>query len=1024
MVQTGKIANLNKSDFVVTHDGVLNDFAKSSFTDAQFTNNGNNTAESSFSQTDGTRIMSYAADGSVEQKGIKYQNVNALTPFRALPYPSYARILIEMDLSIKTGNIHHAGAAIAFADEDLTQSEQLFVVGLFYDGAASGSNGLEIVDPEGTTTQYTSADIVLTTDYILQIEVLYNENTSTDIYDKDITINAWLDGVKVIDGFTIHRGALYGDRLDGSVGLYGNIPAAGGTIEWNYWCCNRFEHILSCNYDLSALHRIPRLNMKNLNVNSEGQYYVGPDSLINVYARNAIFSPVLTGTPLATNLVMQLNLNNNTTDQTGNYDGTLGGTSDNPDFVDYKTRKVCEFVRANEELIDLPDISVDWNGQGITVAFWVIFNDDDITGAAETIWRAATSSGGTVNHSIRVLRSSQSPYNMPRLEYWDSGGSSLLVHNGTEGTIVAGQPMHILFTVGRTADKSQNESILYINGVKDNTSLFAPANFPTNTNRAAHAIGAAINGLGSDWEGLNLTNAFDGRLWDFIIWNRVVDADEVTGLYESTQWQNRWTGFLFKNKPLKKFYQGILTTSAHHYSSLLDNRNFQKTFTDKKSHFILTDSTDGLMPNQVPEISTNNVQEGDFPLTFVYYQQKAREIILNLAAQEDYLAWVDLDLDLHHEPVGLNDRGRSFSQGDEKLLEYFFDDETGVPYTRVEVQGMNVWAIVEDPKLATVEGGKRTKIVVRPDITTQARAERLARQILQNARPIQMGKLIISSDYTLGIGEIIRLTLNDTTRSFTNTQFVIIQIFEDVFSDIQTLIVAQLSSSISDFLYELYLQAQDVDNRNIDIDASKTNSVQIDFGVSIWVKYHVETHDGSAWSSHAKGETSVLNRGWTILSAILGNRIIGVANDPSAGVMTGGLIFQIGTGGQTLMDVKQTALVGAISEAKIVVPANITHGTISGEITSQATATWETSVANDKNISEAGFYVPRAPPTAGQDHTTHRYGTVSTWSPYNSEFDLITRMTFTPFSKTSSDQIRVTFTIAEQPTNKLVRRVN
>ena len=114
------------------------------------------------------------------------------------------------------------GCSVSFSDEDITQTNRKFWVGIFKDGATDADSGLKIVDPSGTTTEFTDFNPIDDTFYYMVISISYNYFDGT--YSPKI--NVWIDGTRYITDFSINRSYLYGKQIDGSYGLIVDQPLA------------------------------------------------------------------------------------------------------------------------------------------------------------------------------------------------------------------------------------------------------------------------------------------------------------------------------------------------------------------------------------------------------------------------------------------------------------------------------------------------------------------------------------------------------------------------------------------------------------------------------------------------------------------------------------------------------------------------------------------------------------------------------------------------------------------------------
>lgn len=981
---TGLSQNLNNAKTIFSVDGVFDDFFSTTTTTANFTDNTNNTGSSFVQGVGELRITA----GGTETQAVKAQNLNALSPARALPWPIYVNYVIEQGLTLVSGVTNLAGVAISHADEDFTTTNKKFWVGLFWDGAASANNGIEIVDATGTSTQFTSFDIVRGTFYLFQVELIYS-------FEQDgvITINAWIDdgtgSTKVIDASTFDRGDLFGNRVDGSVGIVAHLPTdIGGVVVWDYWVCKRVENFLTLAYEKTALFSLGEFSSKVANVQSQGQFFMGPNSIVNTYARNSKLEPSYSSVnSLSSRLIMRLDFNGNSLDSGSlGFNGTLQGDAD--DTVDFKGfRKVLD-LDGTGDYVDLPDINIDWTTQGFSFAFFLL--PDGSTPTDDRLFSFGTDSNSN-NHGIQAIRTASA--DSLSFTAYDSGGTGL----------------------GTTTDADFFSDRIVTHCIITVTSVGAVTIYKDNVSAATGSISSQPTSINRDENGIGMrpgtdASSLDGKIWDFRVWNRVITSGERTRIFEAIKWHHRWTGIIKDLIPDKKNPYAIINVEAKHYSSILDSRPFEGSFATKTTDHIIADGSAGIITLNVTEFSTTNVNTGQATITKTYVQDPIREILLQLGAEENYLLWVDEDLDVHSEPLGANDNGKVLSQAENNLINYQFPDLAPPEYTTAEVHGTNTWTIIESGNSAQREYGHLTKVIVDNNITTQAEAERVGRIAIHQGTPIVIGTVEIVADYSLLIGDTVSITIVDPILSFTNKKFVVVSILEDQLTNKQVLTVAEQTADLSDFLYQTFLLAQRNQNQTIDTGVTKTNTIMLDFDILVWIDYLVETSpNGSDWTNHDSGRTVTTNRSIAIISACLGNADTGT--DLSEGDFTNGLVFQIGVGIEepTITD---TALSDRLtSEDKAIGEGSITFPTENGSIVSKASATWDNTDANGQTITEAGFYADRQAVTAGLNSTTFAYATSAFWAPNNTVTDLHCHTKFTAFSKTSSNHMRITFTV-------------
>jgi hypothetical protein len=367
-------------------------------------------------------------------------------------------------------------------------------------------------------------------------------------------------------------------------------------------------------------------------------------------------------------------------------------------------------------------------------------------------------------------------------------------------------------------------------------------------------------------------------------------------------------------------------------------------------------------------VTTNNVATGVYTLTKNYYQNSVREILLELASEEDYFVWLDEDDDIHFIPMtSLVDSGRYYTNSDAHINEYNFEYLQSENYTTVEVHGYGstetgVHLIYKNPLSTQMAGGERTKVIVDPRVTSNAEALRVAREFFINSEGFLIGTLQIPTDCTLDLGYIITVTIRDDKYSIKNKKFVILEIKELFFEDQMILTLIEYGINIADYLYEQFLQNKKQEQIFLDSAATKTYALQLDIVIGVKHTYLVEVStNGSTWSIYASGKAVTTNRAIAILTACIGND--STLTNILDGDFSNGLVFKIGSG-RSLPLVTDTNLNNPITgEEQTILPSAITQTTGNGYSIAKATGTWDNTAANDYIITEFGYYADRQDPS-------------------------------------------------------------
>ncbi|MEE9215657.1 MAG: hypothetical protein V3U54_12955 [Thermodesulfobacteriota bacterium] len=307
-------------------------------------------------------------------------------------------------------------------------------------------------------------------------------------------------------------------------------------------------------------------------------------------------------------------------------------------------------------------------------------------------------------------------------------------------------------------------------------------------------------------------------------------------------WLTRWRGFVQKITPVKGDIFGTVKIEGRAIHFLLDNLFFIGTFTQKTIDFIIADGTDGVFTLKAPNFDVTDVDTGTIKLTREYYQDELREILLRLAAEEDFIAWIDMDFAVHIKSSNnLLDSGISYEDGVDDLYSYEPSELSNVKYTRADVHGKDIRFELESSQQEQDPTGQVTKVIVDPRIVTLKDARRAAVKGLQFSLPIDIFKLEVELDYANEIGKVITLSIDDGRLVVDKKNYVIINIKEDPFTKLQFLTVAEDTSGLSDFLYGLFLSSRQTDKRDLDSNIPKTQVYNDETNIDIWIDFLVET---------------------------------------------------------------------------------------------------------------------------------------------------------------------------------------
>lgn len=271
--------DLETFDYIVTREGLFDAFDNTTYTNNNFSDNSNNVG--SFSQAGG--LLSFAASGSVNNIGVKYQDWSYLTPGIGLPWPIYVNCLFEAKFKID-GVVNFVGISLSHADENFGTAANKFWAGVYYNSGVD--NGVRIIG-NGVTSNYSATVNLDPTEHLLQVVLKYNARedylTGTPHHIK---VDVYLDGTLIVSNYQLSREDLTGYRLDGFCGLAVDTPISGGDTDFLYFCCNRVEGMYELEYKKTTLYQIGDLTMKVLNDQSSGVAIMQKGTMLNIYGKS------------------------------------------------------------------------------------------------------------------------------------------------------------------------------------------------------------------------------------------------------------------------------------------------------------------------------------------------------------------------------------------------------------------------------------------------------------------------------------------------------------------------------------------------------------------------------------------------------------------------------------------------------------------------------------------------------------------------------------------------------------------
>jgi len=270
----------------------------------------------------------------------------------------------------------------------------------------------------------------------------------------------------------------------------------------------------------------------------------------------------------------------------------------------------------------------------------------------------------------------------------------------------------------------------------------------------------------------------------------------------------------------------IILLEGRDYSALVFSRLVTKTYSSQTASQIVQD----LITNYVPELTATNVQATSFVYsTFTIQGESVASAIKRLAKSEGYTWYVDENKDLHFEPEGYSDSGKTLIYGTTAgFIGYEFPSDG----TRMK----NVIHVFGKPKQPDGSGG--IYIVRRdgdsvakygaieyeirdPSIETIDEAiQRADYELRKTKNPIERGVVKLLGYEDLKPGQIVRVTV--ASEGISNAQYLIIAT-KHYFSPFTTVLeMAELSMSVADILAQEIERLSSVDARDRDSSVTPT----------------------------------------------------------------------------------------------------------------------------------------------------------------------------------------------------------
>ncbi len=680
---------------------------------------------------------------------------------------------------------------------------------------------------------------------------------------------------------------------------------------------------------------------------------------------------------LANGLMARIDFNNDLLDEKDVFNVVTASGSFVDVLSDYRKGRNID-TQTSHNAGSVPSSIVDWR-TGFTFAFWVDFRSS--SASPQSVFGIYQADANN-NYKIAFRRTGNT--NIVDFKVFSSGGGAFYTLSWTSPVKITKHPLHFMIRQDSTNTK------LYVNGVEEDTAVTG-SGFPPTIDRPFFYLGSAGAGTGY----LEL----DGIMWDFRWWSRPLSDRELDLVFKANQMLPRWAGFVYDVQKDDETSYGEVTLPAYHISKVLGDRYFTGSFTAKTADFILTDATTGVLPQQAPEFDTTNIDAGKFSLDKEFLQSSVRDILIRLAADEDNLVWIDNERNINFKIAGSGDSGKSIEDGDIELIDYKIQKILPEEYTDVEVHSTNIWTVYTTGSGRDREGQKRVLRIIDPTVKTQIDAEFVAARVIRNSTPITLAEFTIIADYTILVGDVIRVTINEY--NIVDRKFIVTEILEDPDDGVQYLTLAENVAQLSDYFYNLDSRTQETDTRDMDKDAIKVYTEIIDINVAIWFDYLVEIRRSSGtWITHASGEGQPTNRAFAIVMACLANQ------NNAAGANEGTISKITHRIGGSNIEPKVTDQVlaqdfGSSDEKNDTLPTISTTDLPF----SRTIATWGAADAAGRLVQEAGIFIPID--TAG--NTTYKYGTTSEFAPYNNDTDLMTRIVFPPFRKWGDNEIRITY---------------
>lgn len=245
-----------------------------------------------------------------------------------------------------------------------------------------------------------------------------------------------------------------------------------------------------------------------------------------------------------------------------------------------------------------------------------------------------------------------------------------------------------------------------------------------------------------------------------------------------------------------KRYGNVVEVYGRGMQVELTDRMVLEVYTAQVRSAIVND----LLTNYAPHISNNNVTTTTTAITRTFRGVTPWDIILEMAKEEGFEVWVDLDDDLHFEEREFEKSDQSIVMGTDDIIDFDFPNEGREIINRVyvygdpDVGGGQPIAMAEDRESQEFygQGGNeviKSKVIVDKEIQTEAEAQSRAEDFIdQHAWIIPHGRIKVIGYENLRVGTTVSVDF-DTDCDVSGEYLVLTKIIRGATDEVELSLV-------------------------------------------------------------------------------------------------------------------------------------------------------------------------------------------------------------------------------------------